>query len=146
MEFITRSRQVPDMVDAEQFRQRTIPLRVRKESIKEKPFVVAFENSDGYRAGQRITEDEFYDILDVYDAVMVHWAPNPVHDEKDHFLLYREAKQVDFQGEDVRNRRNRKRSEEVVGDFGWYHHGRHLAVDMSIGLHCLDDDLWAELP
>lgn len=128
------------------FVKKAIPIRARKDSIKEKPFVVAFENSDGYRAGQRITEDELYDILEVYDAVMVHWAPDRVHDKKDRFLLYREAKQVDFDGEDITKRTTRKRSEEVVGDFGWYHHGRHLAVDMSIGLHCLDKDVWDGLP
>jgi len=130
----------------DRFVRKTVPIRVRKESVKEKPFVVAFENSDGHRAGQRITEDAFYEILELYDAIMVHWDPDTVHDEKDRFLLYREAQQVDFRDEDINERTERERSEEVVGDFGWYHHGRHLAVDMSIGLHCLDEETWTGLP
>ncbi len=131
---------------AAQFERRVIPVRVPKESIKDKPFVVAYENTDGYGAGTRITEDRFYEILDEYDAVMVQGEAPEHHSQPDRFLLYNEAKAIDVDGEDLESVTARARSKEFVGDFGWFYHGKHLAVDMSIGLHCLDDELWDELP
>lgn len=128
------------------YERRVIPVRVPKESIKDKPFVVAYENTDGYGAGTRITEDQFYEILDEYDAVMVQGRAPDHHSKPDRFLLYNEAKEIDVDEEDLDSVTAREQSKELVGDFGWFYHGKHLAVDMSIGLHCLDDDLWEELP
>lgn len=131
---------------AGQFERRTIPVRVEKTSIKDKPFVVAYENTKGYGAGARVTEEQFREILDEYDAVMVHWKEGEHPSQPDRFLLYNDAKKIDFEDDRLKAVRSREQSKELVGDFGWFYHGKHLAVDMSIGLHCLDDDLWPELP
>ncbi|MDY6770349.1 MAG: hypothetical protein SV186_00155 [Candidatus Nanohaloarchaea archaeon] len=65
---------------------------------------------------------------------MLHGKEGAHPSQPDSFLLYNAVRDVDFDVEDL------------VGDFGWFYHGKHLAVDLSIGLHCLDDDLWEELP
>jgi hypothetical protein len=77
---------------------------------------------------------------------MVHGKAREHHSQPDRFLLYNEAKEIDVDDEDMESIRAREQSTELVGEFGWYNRGRHLAVDMTIGLHCLDDDLWEKLP
>jgi len=130
----------------ERFETRMIPVHVRKESVKEKPFVVAFETSDGYRAGQRVTEDEFYRILDYYESVIVHRREGSHPSQEDCYLLYCEACDIGLSEDDVEVVGKRKRSKEIAGRFRWFFHGKGRNVDLSIGLHCLDDELWDELP
>lgn len=127
----------------ERFATRVVPLHVPRKGKRTEPFIVVYDTGDAYQAGSRLGIDAFHDILDDYDAVMVHWHPES--GGKDRYLLYGAARE-EVDAHDVEGSGARTRSVEVVGDFPWYDHGRHLAVDLSIGFHCLDEKTFEQLP
>ncbi len=128
------------------YRTRRFPVHVRRDSTKDKPFVVAFENSGGHSAGTRLTLDQFHDVLDNYDSVIVHFQEDQHHSQPDSYLLYGKARSVDLSEDDIDEVVKRKHGKELTGRFRWFHHGQKLPVDLSIGLHCLHEDVWNELP
>lgn len=136
------------MAERDKFSQRVTRDRQTKKNPRKYPFVVAFDTTDGTAEGDELTLDEFYDVLDDYDSVIVRWKEGDHPSQEEHFLLYGEAKEIDLTGEDVERARDtgRKRSKEVVGDFDWFDHGEGLVVNMSIGLHCRNTEVWEELP
>ncbi|MFB6265591.1 MAG: hypothetical protein ABEI07_00730 [Candidatus Nanohaloarchaea archaeon] len=131
---------------AKDFKTRFIPLQAEKDSVREKPFSVAFERGGNYSAGDRLSRDEFDEVLENYDAVVVHWNSGEHPSSKQHFLLYGEAEQALDADPHIDTVEKRERSHEITGKFRWFSHGRELAVETTIGLHCLSDEVWEELP
>lgn len=128
------------------YRTRRFPVHIKRDSAKEKPFVVAFENSGGYGSGTRITLEQFYDLLETYESVIVHFQEEQHPSEPDRYLLYGEARSIDLGEDDIGEVTKRKKGKELTGRFRWFHHGQKIPVDLSIGLHCLDEKTWQELP
>ncbi len=130
----------------DEFRTVTFPYRVERGSEEEQPFVVAFERGGGHTGGDRLTRDEFEEVLEDYDAVIVHRKKGDHPSGADRFLLYGEAEQALDADTHIDTVTARTRSHEISGEFRWFLHGKDLAVDTTIGLHCLSEDVWSELP
>lgn len=112
----------------------------------EKPMIVAFDTSDGFSDGTELMLDQFYHVLEDYDAVIVQWTEGDHPSQPDHYLLYRGAKQIDLADVDIVEARQRSRSTEIIGDFSWFKHGQSLPVKMAIGLRCRHTPTWNNLP
>ncbi len=128
------------------FTTRYIPFTAERESVEAHPFVVAYERGGGYKSGDRLAPEQFEAVLEDYDAVIVHRKEGPHPSQKNHFLLYGEAKQALDAEERIATVEKRDRSHEVTGKVRWFVHGKELAVDTTIGLHCLSEDVWEGLP
>lgn len=59
----------------ERFATRVVPLHVPRQGKRTEPFVVVYDTGDTHPAGRRIGIDAFHEMLDDYDAVIVHWHP-----------------------------------------------------------------------
>lgn len=127
----------------ERFATRVVPLHVPRKGKRTDPFVVVYDTGDTHPAGSRIGIDAFHEMLDDYDAVIVHWHPEG--GGTDRFLLYGAARE-EIDTHELEQHRTREQSVEVAGDFPWYHHGSHLAVDLSVGFHCLHKKTFEQLP
>lgn len=132
---------------AQQFVTRVLRRGKKKSRSRDTyPFVVAYDTGDAFNDGDELTLDQFYDILQDYEAIIVHWKEGDHPSQKDHYLFYDEAKTINVTDEDVDRVSARKQSREVVGDVSWFKHGTGLAVNRSIGLHCRDRETWEGLP
>lgn len=128
------------------FQTRMIPIHVEEESTREKPFVVAFDRGGQYTAGDRLTTDEFQDVIQSYDAAIIHRKKGDHPSQPNRFLLYGAAKHAVDAETHIEMVTEREQSIEVTGPVRWFRHGKELSVDATIGLHCLREDTWNTLP
>lgn len=129
-------------IDAD-YRTEFFPYRHRE---GDEPFVVAFERGGGFAAGDRVSRDGFEDLLDDYDAVIVHHNRGDHPSREDHFILYGEARQALDADDHIETVERRERGVEITGEFRWFSHGRGLAVDTTVGMHCTDEAVFDDLP
>ncbi len=128
------------------YQRHMIPVHVKKESTREKPFVVAFDRGGRYAAGDRLTRDAFQDVIKAYDAAIIHRKKGDHPSQTNRFLLYGEAKHTVEASTHIETVTEREASIEVAGPIRWFNHGKKLSVDATIGLHCLREDVWEDLP